>query len=472
MKRIVIMIIGFFLLTGSLYADTIWKSIGADINCREFNCVAVDKNNPSIIYVGTSNGAYKTEDSGLTWERTFTGWMGKKNVRNIYIKGQEIYLCTDRGFFTSKDSGKSWHPSSGTPSKLQIFSLAVADKDHPTVYIATGQGVYRSQNNKSKWRKIFTGVGDMDDAGNRDKDESAQLPKVRSIEVSSVHPEHIYLGTEDGIYISKNKGESFRRLTDEGLTDNGILSLSESPLESMLLHAITKDGIFYLEDRWQSLEIATSLRGARSLSFDLDPKNSTWVATKMGVYKSMEPATEEEIAEIETISLLDNFRGEPTINNVQEKAISYAEVHPDKIANWRRRANMKALLPRLSFGIDQSDADTYEIYTSSSKQYIVEGPVKSSEGWDVTLTWELGDLLWSGDDTTIDVRSKLMVQLRDDVLDEVTSYYFERRKLQVELLQSPPKGRGERVRKELRIQELTANLDALTGSYFSREIEK
>jgi hypothetical protein len=132
---------------------------------------------------------------------------------------------------------------------------------------------------------------------------------------------------------------------------------------------------------------------------------------------------------------------------------------------------MSALLPRFSLGIDRDEDDTYEIYTSSSTQYYTVGPRKRSDGWDVTLTWELGDLIWNGDQTLIDVRSKLMVQLRDDILDEVTSYYFERRRLQVELVKSPPDNVRDRLKKDLRVQELTANLDALTGGYFTRELK-
>ena len=65
-----------------------------------------------------------------------------------------------------------------------------------------------------------------------------------------------------------------------------------------------------------------------------------------------------------------------------------------------------------------------------------------------------------------------MVQLRDDILDEVTNYYFERRRLQVELLESPPDDLRQRYKNQLRIHELTANLDALTGGYFTHELEK
>ena len=62
-----------------------------------------------------------------------------------------------------------------------------------------------------------------------------------------------------------------------------------------------------------------------------------------------------------------------------------------------------------------------------------------------------------------------MVQLRNDVVDEVTRLYFERRRLQVELLTRQPAEPQPALYKALRIQELTALIDGLTGGYFSQQ---
>ena len=88
--------------------------------------------------------------------------------------------------------------------------------------------------------------------------------------------------------------------------------------------------------------------------------------------------------------------------------------------------------------------------------------------FDVGVTWDLGHLIWSDDQTNIDVRSKLMVQLRNDIVDEVTRTYYERRRLQVALLTQPPADAQVVLEKELRVQELTALIDGLTDGYFSQ----
>ncbi|MBU2034695.1 MAG: hypothetical protein KKA59_02820, partial [Candidatus Omnitrophica bacterium] len=83
-----------------------------------------------------------------------------------------------------------------------------------------------------------------------------------------------------------------------------------------------------------------------------------------------------------------------------------------------------------------------------------------------SFSWDLGELIWNQDQTSIDVRSKLMVQLRDDVLNEITKLYFERIRVKMELDNVSIEDRKKRFEKELRLQELTAMINGLTGGFF------
>ena len=173
--------------------------------------------------------------------------------------------------------------------------------------------------------------------------------------------------------------------------------------------------------------------------------------------------------ETQTQDILKRFETEPSISDVQEAAIKYAEVHPDKIKAWRESANKKALLPNVSVGLDRYVIDYWHWDSGTSPDTLQKG--KDAVGWDVTMTWDMGELIWNNDQTSIDTRSKLMVELRDDIMNEVTRTYFERRRLQIEMLTSPPQDLKISLEKELRLQELTADIDALTGGYFSGQLE-
>ena len=64
-----------------------------------------------------------------------------------------------------------------------------------------------------------------------------------------------------------------------------------------------------------------------------------------------------------------------------------------------------------------------------------------------------------------------MVELRNDILDQVTKIYFERLRTKVELDNLAVVDIKKRQDKELRVLELTASLDAMTGGYFSRALQ-
>jgi len=61
----------------------------------------------------------------------------------------------------------------------------------------------------------------------------------------------------------------------------------------------------------------------------------------------------------------------------------------------------------------------------------------------------------------------LMVELRDDILDEINKLYFERLRVKSELDNLAIEDRSKRFDKQLKFEELTASLDSLTGGYYS-----
>ncbi|MBZ0165180.1 MAG: hypothetical protein K8I00_00135, partial [Candidatus Omnitrophica bacterium] len=171
------------------------------------------------------------------------------------------------------------------------------------------------------------------------------------------------------------------------------------------------------------------------------------------------------------------FDSEPGIAEIHRWAIAYADVHPDKILTWRRQARARAWIPQLDIGIDGgrgwSRSDSLWGSSSSGGTHYIGPDDKSASrdmNWDVSLSWDLADVIWSTDQTTIDSRAKLMVELREDILNQVTRLYFERRRLQIELL-STITDFSTAVDHQLRIEELTALLDGLTGGVFSRQVK-
>jgi hypothetical protein len=233
----------------------------------------------------------------------------------------------------------------------------------------------------------------------------------------------------------------------------------------------------YSNDRWQELSLHFLAEEVRFLSSD--SQDNLYAACDKGLFKA-------RITDLGETKISDNiisvyYKDEPEIKQVQQAAIKYAEVEPEKILRWRKQAAKKAILPKISIGMDQdldrtTSSNIWGIYSSNGtpgRYYAGPDDIAkyNNKSWSVSLTWELGDLIWNDDQTNIDVRSKLMVQLRDDVLDEVTKLYFERIRVKMELDNLSIEDRKKRFEKELKLQELTAQIDGLTGGYFSSQIQ-
>ncbi|VAX37939.1 hypothetical protein MNBD_UNCLBAC01-418 [hydrothermal vent metagenome] len=173
-----------------------------------------------------------------------------------------------------------------------------------------------------------------------------------------------------------------------------------------------------------------------------------------------------------------NFPHEPTIKQIHQMTIDYAEVNREKIIKWRKQARKRAWFPKISIGMDGDKKRTVSdsIWGSSSsggKHYL--GPddksFDSDLGWDVSVSWDFADLIWSSDLATIDSRARNTVKLRENLLNQVTRLYFERRRIQIILQQNEELNSISKMEQQLRIEELTAMIDALTGGKFSQNIK-
>ena len=157
------------------------------------------------------------------------------------------------------------------------------------------------------------------------------------------------------------------------------------------------------------------------------------------------------------------------IESVHEMAIDYAEVNFEKISKWRSKARWKALLPKISLDFSESIDENVEIYKSATTSYVVTGPNEMDADWGIDLSWDLSDLIWNDAQTSIDTRSRLMVRLREDILQEVTRIYFERKRTIFKLENSSENDETFQ-EKIIKVEELNAYLDAYTGGGFSREL--
>jgi len=436
---------------------------------RRVNSLLFEAFEKGRIYAATGNGLYRSCNQGRSWKRIFKGGsLRERDCTAIDVLGGSLYLGTKSGLFFSDNRGRTWHKLKGKLGDSEISGIAHNEEGY--IYVSSSDGVFRGGGATGTWERIFTPVGLPEDRLSEESylDEEEEAIEIRQVITGGEINAEVFLATSSGVYHSKNRGTDWERLTEYGLLSQQVNYLLIGV--DSLLYAACGSGVFkYGNHRWYELSMGLTARECFSLS--MDQKGNLYAASDKGLFKA-ERRVAEALPGAGYISIYS--QGEPEIKEVQEMAIKYAEVEPEKIMRWRKLAARRAWLPKLTVDMDRDNNRTIStsIWGSSAGRYFA-GPddltAYRNHNWGVSFTWELGDLIWSSDQTSIDVRSKLMVQLRDDILDEVTKTYFERLRVKMELDNLSIEQRSKRMQKELKLRELSASLDALTGGFFSAE---
>ncbi len=415
------------------------------------------------IFVCTERGLFRSSNGRSNWKRIFKGMNSEENnVLCIAFSDSNIYIGTRDGLFVSNDNGATWKKDAGEAGNISVKWISFLEDE---ILLVAEEGVYRGKD--ANWDRIFISYTEEAEYDSDATDDASVAG--RPVNSALAKEDKMFLATDYGIFLSEDKGLSWKRFTSTGLFSQKVKRL----LFSDALFAATDKGIFVFNDKneiWVSLYKGMSASKARSLSAG---DGKIWAATDKGIYRTDLKGSilfaEKDRLDFEKDNVIAQFKNEPTIREVQEIAIKYAEVHPEKIQAWRSAASKKALLPDLSVGLDRYVTDYYHWDAGQNPDVLTKGDDVVS--WDVTMSWDLGELVWNDDQTSIDTRSRLMVQLRDDILDEITRTYFERRRLQIETHLAPPKDLKKKLELDLRVQELTADLDALTGGHFSKQLK-
>lgn len=184
----------------------------------------------STIYAGTFFGrAFRSVDGGATW--TQTAKFGTTYVSALAVDPtdpQTVYVASGNGTYKSVDGGDHWTFSLNGPSGSVV---AVDPENRDRVYASirggTGDHLYRSDDGGAFWIEI-TGI--LDDSG------------VVGIRALAFDPAGIlYAGTSNGVFQSPDFGETWLP-SSVGMTDLYVQALVIDPSNSAILYAATEVG--------------------------------------------------------------------------------------------------------------------------------------------------------------------------------------------------------------------------------------
>lgn len=255
------------------YESGLWRSDDGGVTWHGLNAyaepyahsVAVDPENEDLVFVGSEPASlYRSPDGGESWEecQAFSavpessrwGFHGnrKSHVRELrFSPGARELLYAGievGGIVRSRDGGSTWEQLGGTDP--DIHTITVSESRPETVYAATANGPYRSDDAGDNWTHINSG-----------------LARRYSVPVSVSPTDHRRVfasvsdnpGRRSGVhaYMSTDAGESWSQL-GIGADDDMVIAYAWDPYDNNRVYAGTDSGKLYISpdagESWEAID--------------------------------------------------------------------------------------------------------------------------------------------------------------------------------------------------------------------------
>ena len=177
------------------------------------------------------------------------------------------------------------------------------------------------------------------------------------------------------------------------------------------------------------------------------------------------------------VALAQSKTPEPSIKIVQEVALRYAALNPEIFKSMRSRSRAQAVLPqftvRMTKDLDNESRSLTRYGDDDTSNLGQEISATEVVGDDLQLyaeaRWKLNETIFNYQETAVMRENRYSAKERQKLLQTVTQVYFERKRALLKMKSF--KGDAEqRELSMLKLSQIEAELDALTGGWFTKQL--
>lgn len=175
-----------------------------------------------VLFVGTvGEGVWRSIDAGASWTRSSKGMFVECDVRALASdprRPEVLYAGTNEGVYRTDNLGDDWKRLEGPLSGLVTWSLLVAPNQSDTLFAGTRPArLFRSTDAGGTWQET--------DARPAQECAGIIFNRVTTLRADPLENNRLWAGVEiDGVWTSRDGGASWRRV-GEGLSSADIHGL-------------------------------------------------------------------------------------------------------------------------------------------------------------------------------------------------------------------------------------------------------
>ncbi len=233
---------GGYLLTSDPSRKS-WKRVGPFLKRESVNSMTYNPQRSQLYAATLTNGVFVSSDLGRTWKPINDGLHVKK-VWTVEVDPKNhsrLYAGTQYGhLFRSEDAGRSWSEVTGlytAPGRnewgvdwangttgLTIHTIRLHPTKNRIYVIASGKGLYRSDDGGEKWEVLQTGVLSACPAVKSKLEQ--HLTEVHrcthKLAVSKKNPDFLYQQNHCGVYRSTDGGDTWTDISPNNRLRHGF----------------------------------------------------------------------------------------------------------------------------------------------------------------------------------------------------------------------------------------------------------
>jgi hypothetical protein len=437
------------------------------------NWIEVDWQNENRVYIGSADGLYRSLDKGRTWQRL---WQGRGNrgeravmtvVTDPKIK-KRLIVGTTSGLFVSKDGGVSFKKEMNFYVHGGYIRGLWYDRQNPSVvHMAMGGAAMASVDSGKNWITTHWHLW-------------GPRSRVLWISLGPTYGKAILraFGTEDGIWASWQGGEmgswvrrGYRMIRE---TVYSVL-LTKKP---NVWYAATKDAIWVSEDFGNQWRKVMQLGGNETprwlIAYDNDPRYM-WLITNRHVYRWGGVRGNPRV--MGRRGRLRRLMDIPSAQATWKKVMKYKHLFYKDIQDYRDLAPVAAILPELSIGIKYSPNRDYSLTRAFPLLHLPFHYYSRVGEANITYyaiaQWDLSRFIWERAEQPGFGRIERNLEgIRKDMTERVLRLHSEYLAIARKMVFGPPRNVLARELEKIRLQEIAAFFDIVTGGWWTKQAGK